>query len=428
MKSIYKRNFKNKVIMFNPRLAVLLFFCTMFLCKNIFAQNTSLDFYLNTALQNSPLLKDNNNQLLTAAQDSALILAGFKPQVGLASQAMYAPTAKNFGYDAAISNGGIYSGLITVSQQFNIKKLQAAQLNAIDLIKQSLATGKKITETDLKKNITAQYLTAYTDYNQVQFTRGIVTMLAEEQLRVKDLVDKGIYQQTDYYNLSVDIKTQQILIEQTFIQYKNDLATLNYICGIADTSTVVLSNPNLNMRAPADVSNLPIMMQFVIDSLKNINDKYLIDRNYAPKLNAFADAGFNSILPQNIYKNFGTSIGLNFSIPIYDGRQKKMQYQKIAIAENSRSAYKDFYTTQYNQQFLQLNEQLKLTNNLITDIESQLSEQEKLIGLYKLEIEKGLVRFLDFITVVNNYISAKNNLLAAQMSRLQIINQMNYLK
>ena len=54
--------------------------------------------------------------------------------------------------------------------------------------------------------------------------------------------------------------------------------------------------------------------------------------------------------------------------------------------------------------------------------------QEKLIELYKIQIEKGLVRFLDYLNIVNNYAQTKNNLTTAEMSRLQIINQMNYLK
>ena len=312
MNIAYKRLYKIRMTNDISVLSVLFFLCFIFWCEDIFAQPKSLDNYINAGLQNSPLLKDNYNQLLASAQDSSIILAGFKPLVGITSQVMYAPVAKSFGYDEAISNGGNYSGVIGITQSFNIKKLQAAQLNGIELLKQTLATGKKITETDLQKNITAQYLTAYTNYSQVLFIRGIVSMLKDEQLRVKDLVDKGVYQQTDYYSLSVNIRSQEILIEQTFIQYKNDIATLNYICGIQDTAMVILSNPNLHTTTLTDVANSPVMIQFAIDSLKNMNDKYLIDRNYAPKLSAFADAGFNSIRPQNIYKNF-----LTFHCEIY---------------------------------------------------------------------------------------------------------------
>ena len=105
-----------------------------------------------------------------------------------------------------------------------------------------------------------------------------------------------------------------------------------------------------------------------------------------------------------------------------------MQYDKLNLAENTRIYYKRYYSSQYKIQFEQLNNQLKLTENLITDIKNQLSEQERLIELYRIELDKGLVRFLDFLTVLNNYTATKNTLLVTETNRLQIINQLNYLK
>ena len=170
------------------------------------------------------------------------------------------------------------------------------------------------------------------------------------------------------------------------------------------------------------------MEKFRIDSLQNLNSRQLIDLNYRPKFSAFADAGFMAIRPENIPHNFGTSLGLNFSVSIYDGKQRKLQYDKTMLAEQSRQDYQTFYTSQYRQQILQLTEQLKLSDELITDIRKQLLQQENLIALYKIEIEKGLVRFLDFLSVVNNYTETQNTLTVAEMNRLQIINQLNYLK
>jgi hypothetical protein len=39
-----------------------------------------------------------------------------------------------------------------------------------------------------------------------------------------------------------------------------------------------------------------------------------------------------------------------------------------------------------------------------------------------------LVRFIDFVTIVTNYTTTKTNFSMAEINRLQIINQMNYLK
>ena len=421
---IFILNFTEVSTMLRKNFIILFLFLASGICVN--AQ--SLDFYIQKGLENSPLLKDFSNQLLSGKLDSLLTQASYKPQVNQVSQAMYAPTAKNFGYDAAIINGANYSAVVNVVQPLFNKKIKDNQFRDISLANKAIEAETRITETDLKQGITSQFLTAYADYAQIQFNQSTFDLLKNEQVLLKSLADQGIYAQTDLMNLSISLTAQKIAIRQAFIQYRNSLAILNFICGISDTSTVILTKPELTIRNQFNINNSPAMLKFKIDSLKNVNSKQLIDLNYRPQLSAFADAGFMAILPQNIPHNFGTSFGLNFSIPIYDGKQRKLQYEKTSLVENSRLDYQTFYTSQYKQQINQLTEQLKLTDELILSIRSQLAEQEKLIALYKIEIEKGLVRFTDFLNIVNNYTQTKNNLTVSEMNRLQIINQMNYLK
>lgn len=400
----------------------------LFLVSGSLVNAQSLDSYLKKGLENSPLLKDYSNQILSGKLDSLLIQATYKPQIHQVSQAMYAPASKNIGYDDAITNGGNYSALINLVQPLFNKKIKDNQFRDISLSNKTIEVNSRITETELKQGITSQFLTAYSDYSLIQFNKSTLNLLKDEQALLKSLADQGIYAQTDLMNLSLSVTAQKIAIRQAFIQYKNSLAVLNFICGINDTSTIILNKPELTIRNSFNINNSPAMMKFKIDSLKNVNSKLLIDLNYRPKLSAFADAGFMAIRPENIPYNFGTSFGINFTMPIYDGKQRKLQYDKTSLAENSRLDYKAFYSTQYQQQINQLTNQLKLTDELISGIRSQLTEQEKLIALYKIEIEKGLVRFLDFLNTVNNYTQTKNSLTVSEMNRLQIINQMNYLK
>ena len=388
----------------------------------------SLDFYLKKGIENSPLLKEFSNQLLSGTLDSLLAKATFKPQINQVSQAMYAPTANNFGYDEAITNGGNYTALFNLMQPLFNKRFKEGQYKEISLASQAIGLNQKITETELKQGITAQFLTAYADYYQIQFYQKIIKLLREEKEILRSLVDKGIYLQTDRMSMDLFITNQEVALKQTWIQYKNDLGLLNYICGINDDTEPLLEKPEILLQHNLDINNSPVMMKFKIDSLKNINSKLLIDLNYRPKVNAFADAGFMAVSPENIPHNFGTSFGLNFSVPVYDGKQRKILHDKTLLTENIRMDYKQFYTSQYKQRLSQLKEQLKLTDDLVIGIRNQLSEQEKLISLYKVEIEKGLVRFLDFLVTLNNYTQAKNSLTITEMSRLQIINQMNYLK
>jgi len=393
---------------------------------NVLAQ--SVEDYISWGLKNSPLLYDYNNQKLAGKIDSLLLLATFKPQVNQLTQAIHYPSGTGWGYDEAITNGGTYSSLVSVTQPLFTKKRISGQLQTIELLNQALKLNTKITILDLKKSITAQYLTAYTDFTQNQFNQSVLELLTREQKTVKALVDKGIYLVTDYMNLQILIRAQSITIVQSLIQLKNDLALLNLLCGISEQQEIKLVKPVLTVPNNPGQENSPVLAQFRIDSLKNRNSRLLIDLNYRPKLNVFADGGFNGIAPENIPHNFGASIGVNFTVPVFDGRQRKLQYEKIDLAENTRINYKRYYSSQYRIQFDQLNNQLKMTEHLLGEINSQISEQERLIELYRIELEKGLVRFLDFIAVFNNYTATKVTFLVTEVNRLQIINQLNYLK
>ena len=88
---------------------------------------------------------------------------------------------------------------------------------------QSIGVNAKLTETDLRLGITAQYLTAYADFQQIRFFQSTLKLLKEEQEILKSLVDQGIYLQTDRINLALSITNQEIVIKQGMMQYKNDL-------------------------------------------------------------------------------------------------------------------------------------------------------------------------------------------------------------
>ena len=131
---------------------------TLALIFSHLAVGQSLDFYLKKGLENSPLLKEFSNQLRSGALDSLLANATFKPQINQVSQAMYAPAGKNMGYDEAITNGGNFSALLNIMQPLFSKRLKAGQHQEILLSNQAIGVSEKITETDLKQGITAQYL------------------------------------------------------------------------------------------------------------------------------------------------------------------------------------------------------------------------------------------------------------------------------
>ncbi len=395
-------------------------------CSQNFGQSYNVDFYIKMALQGSPLLKDIQNQVELNQYDSLLILAAAKPQVNGNSFNNYAPVVMGVGYDNAITNGANINAVISVSKQITNRKSLASQFENIQLQNQSLSNNQKINEQDLKRTIIAQYITAYNSLQQLNFNKEVNTLLTKEEGLLKKLTQSNVYKQTDYLSFLVTLQQQNLVIKQNTIQYKNDLASLNYLCGIRDTSFASLQNPDLHFDQIPIISQSSSYKKFEIDSLKLENNKKLIEVNYRPKMNVYADGGYYSSLAFTPYKNFGTSIGFNITVPIYDGQQKKVQYCKIGVSENTRKNYKTFFQNQFQQQIDQLIQQLKSTDELINDINNQLKYSQKLIDVNGKLLETGEVRITDYILALNNYINVKNLLTQNNTNRLQMINQLNY--
>ncbi len=390
------------------------------------AQTRQLDFFLNQAIENSPLLKEYKNQVKINEFDSLLLLAAQRPQVSFTSNDSYAPVVKGFGYDDAITNGANVNALIGVNKSLMNGQNNKVQFANLQLLSDAIRNNAIITEQDLKKTIIGQYIITYGDMLQVNFSTAIQDKLGKEEIVLKKLTEKNVYRQVDYLTFYVTLQQNEFKLKQQVNQYKNDYATLNYLAGIIDTAQPPLERPDISLHVLPEISSSAFFKKYEIDSLTLANKKTLIEITYRPKLNVFADAGYNSSLAYKPYKNFGTSIGLSLIIPLYDGKQMNLQYSKIALAENTRAANKQFYTKQYYQQVAQLKQQLQATTDLIDDINLQLKYIETLITVNEKLLQAGEVRIYDYILALNNFLNAKNLINENTISRLQIINQINY--
>ena len=389
-------------------------------------QDHDLDYYLTEARSNSPLLKDYQNQLLSGGIDSQLIRAAYLPQVGGVSNNFYAPLIGGWGYDNAITNGGQLSAQVQATRTFVGRNNLAAQLQSVSLNSKTIGNTAAIAAKDLKKTVTAQYITAYGDRVAVDFNKETLTLLQKEEGILKGLTQANIYRQADYLTFYVTLQQQQLILRQSEIQLRNDLSMLNYLCGIVDTSVRELPDPKLRSSVLPEVYNSVFYQQYTIDSLKNINQHSVINFSYRPKLSAFADAGYMSGYPYALMKNFGASFGFTVSVPIYDGHQKRMKIKKIDIAERTRTDYRDFFLRQYHQQIAQLTQQLRATGSLIDEISGQIKYSNTLIDVNVKLLETGNVRITDLVLAINTYLNARNLLNQNYISRLQIINQINY--
>jgi len=387
----------------------------------------TLDEFISKGIKNSPLLKDYQNRIKVTEIDSMLLKAALKPQVNANAQLMYSPDFNGYGYDNAVTNGGNYTAVIGVSQSFFNKRILNANLEAVGIEQQLIKNAGKLSEYEIKNLVTTTYLSALGDQNDISSNLSFLNLMMEEKTILKQLSDQGIYKQTDYLSFIIELESQKILAEQLKIQYDKDIHLLRQICGITDTSRVKLSTPVLIKESSGSISKSLIYMTFTIDSLKILSDKKMIDNKYRINLNWFADAGFLSSNPLNIYKNFGASAGLNIGLPVFDGHQRKLNYQKLGIQEDSRLFYKNFYISQHSEKLRQLNDELTASLSLAELLKKQEKAAGDLCNLYREQLDMGNVSITELVNAMKNHISFSSNLNQLQIHILQLINDYNYM-
>ncbi len=390
-------------------------------------QVRNLDYYINESLRNSPLLNDLQNQINSASIDSLITLAKRKPQVEWRSGLLYSPYNDHFGYDEVITDGGNYQAVGFVSQNIFNRKLISNELNSITTRKSGLGINKKLTTAELEKTITNIYITAYQVYTDFSFNRSFLDLMNEENQIVEKLVKAGIYSQSDLLALQVETEGQKILVSQLDNEFKKEIRLLNEACGVADTSSVILMKPEIEMSGLVNDSEYLLLEPYKIDSLNIINEKTALGLRYRPTVSWFADAGVLTSRPQTFYRHFGASAGISLSFPIYDGKQRNLEEKKLSFKENTRSVYNSISRKQYDQQYLRLKGELEGNREVRSRLNAQLEKSDRLVRSLKTELEAGIIRMTDYLNAIRNHRNINRNISLSDIEILNIISEMNYL-
>lgn len=390
------------------------------------AQTKSLSYFVDSSIKNNPQLYEYRNLILSNSIDSELIVAANRFQVIGSGNAYYAPVINGYGYDVAVTNGQQLAALVALNKQIYNKRNLSLQFKNLQLQSDSIRVTSSITVQDIKKSIITQYITTYGDQLEIDFTNEVIALLANEESILKKLTEKNVYKQADYLSFLVTLQQQELTRSQLLVQYKNDYATLNYLSGITDTTSTTLAEPHISVVRNFIYDSSAFFLKYKLDSLQLVNQRSIIDVGYRPKVSLFADAGYLSTFILTPYKNFGTNVGINLTIPIYDGHQKQLQYTKINILERTRQRQKDYFTQQLTQQVQQLQQQLTALESLADPINKQIKYLETLIDVNGKLLETGDIKITDYVLALNNYITSRNLVVQNKIVRYQVINQLNY--
>ncbi|MEI8007624.1 MAG: TolC family protein, partial [Bacteroidota bacterium] len=374
---------------------LLLFFLLLLNNSFIHGQDRFLDYYIQKGIANSPVLKDISNQIQANQYDSLVARAAYLPQISFNALVMYAPAINGWGYSDVITNGQQLIGTVNVNQQIFNKKTRETNYRKFGIQGMSLENSRKISTSELKKAITAQYLAAYAAFMEKKYQAEVLATLSDQEKILSRYVEQGIYRQTDYLTLRIATMSLERNIRDLDVQFRKEYANLNLICGVRDTAVTALSLPLVDESAGTGLSASPLFKRFYYDSLQILNERELVDRRYKPTVNWFSDGGMVNNLPAEIYKNMGVSIGMSLGLPLYDGNQRKYQYGRIKSEEDTRKNYQEFFRFQYEAQLRQLKEELGKIEVSATETRKQVALITELISQDQALLNIGSLSVID---------------------------------
>ena len=392
------------------------------------------DFLL-VARLSSPLLRENANQIGQNRLDSLVRARQNGVQVAGIGSALYYPSVTNsrgesvVGYDNAVTNGGNYAAVAQASKPiFNHFQLQT-DYQILASQGQVLRNTGRLSALDLRRSITDQFLTAYAAETQLAFSRTLLAQLREQDNLLRQLVNGGVFKQTQYLSFYLSVRTQEVTVEQNRLAYRRELGTLRALTGVADTALVSIEAPNPPTHRPLAGLLAPAQRQYTLDSLRLLLDRRAVDAYYRPRVSAVLDAGLqsSSYLPQALGRSLGLGGGLQLGIPIFDGHQRQLQYQRLALSEQSRRGYRQFLTGQRRQQYAQLEGLIRASDALLGRIREQLRVADALVGAARQQLATGDVAILDYLNLVTSYRALQFSLTQAQTEQLRSRFALDYL-
>lgn len=403
---------------------------------------TTLDRYIAVAKESSPLIIDNRNQQGANMLESERLRAQYtKPLVSVTGNYLMAPVIDHSGktskfelnpassetysgYDLAASNGGIYQGLVTITQPlFNRTRYEAFAEQSVVAARIN-ENNAVIGEHDVEKLVIDQYLLCIQDKQQWQYTDSLLNLLAQQQQVGEKLVQSGLLKQSDLGLVNIEIQTQRNARINYRTTYKRDLLDLNALCGINDTTLIILPNVVLEKRDSLSLSKW--LAKYRLDSLNLNAQRNVFDLKYKPLVNAYANGGLNAVYAPTIPNRFGMSAGISFTWNIFDGHQRSINKSKIETLTRSVNVYRDYFQRQNTVRIDRINTELSGIEQRISTTRQQLKDYDTLMTFYKREFMQGQLSVISYINTLKNLMAVNRDYLLLQTNQQLLINLYNY--
>lgn len=376
------------------------------------------------ALQESIIKAQQNSFQVNATSD--VLFAPYFNNNGRVISTSIAPSSSAYGYDVGITNGGLYSAQINVTKQLFNKAATANLLFQNKIKNNTLSLSAQEVEHNLKKTISDAYVTAYQLQLQEQFTQEILKDLQNRLQVIEVLVKHAILQESDYLLLQLDIDSKKLELKQIQSNLRVALNQVFTLSGITSQAHIIISEPHFNTPSSAKKENF-YLRKFKNDSLQIKADEAVFDNAYKPQITAYGNTGLNAVEIPNITHKIGMSAGLQISIPIYDGKQRKFTHQQNLLKEQNLEFYKTNAAVQLTNNLQSITNQLDALSENKLLLDNQLKKQQSILEIYKGKLVQGQISIVDYLNVIQSYKLNKYTQIQMQTNIWLLQNQYNFI-
>lgn len=419
-------------------------FLSLFLLFSIASnsQRPDLNYFLEKAKSNSPLINRSKNENIIADLDLSQVRSILsKPEISIESGVLFAPIIshdnnsnkfqfvsegadKYTGYDLAVTEGGQYQAVVSVKQSlFTASKYQAySEMN--DISHRINENNIALTIHETEQLVTYQYLLCLKSGLEVENSSLILKELGEQISILKKLVENAVYKQTDLLLLQIEYKNYEVELNMRKADYRNNFYDMNLLCGINDTTLHEIQEINLQLKT-ANSTSSQFLTSYSLDSLNILKSLSIEELKYKPEVGLFADAGLNAVyLPS--FNRFGFSTGLTFKMNLFDGRQKEIMRNRAVINLNSIGFEKNNFITKNDIYKNKTISNIKSLDERLIIIEEQSSQYKTLFDVYTRELSQGEISALAYKYLLKDISAKMRERLLLKMEKQMLINSYNY--
>jgi outer membrane protein TolC len=386
----------------------------------------TLQSYLDAAHANNPVLQTNENLAAIAGLEVDKARGTYQlPNINATGNFLYAPVVQGVGYENAITNGALYSGQLNVNMPLLTRPNVEAQVKNSLVSQQLYRQNTALSQHDLARQVTGQYILTWQNLERIATTQRLLDLLTEQEKVVRVFAQNAILSQSDVLFFTIEKENQQLALRDFQIAYRQGLAALNLLCGKVDTAYTELQQPAIFLKTDTvGLSNF--LKSYQLDSLLAASNQEISELKYRPQVSAFANYGLNAIMLKDIYKKFGFSAGVNFSLTIFDGHQRSLTRQQTQLSQMTSQVQREYQARQVGQQRLAAMQQIELLDAKIAAVQRQLSDYETLLKFYRERIAQGELSVNDYMNTIKSFAAVQADFTSLKTSRLLLVNDYNY--